>query len=247
MNTSAFRHLGLSEKSTQVYVALLALGTAAIKDIALKAGLKRPTVYLHIAELIEQGLVEKYPAGKKEYFKATDPTQLEKRAEENLAAVKQLMPQLTSLQHQIAGRPQVSVLEGRRGLEQVYAGLFEANFIRFWSDLQAVETSFKDYFYKITEVTAEKQIKTHEIIANTPEAKKSSRRYAAAAGTSYAARLATKNGIYNDSVIYGETLALFRLHANNLFVVVIKDPTIVSTMKVLFDMAWESAEPFIGR
>lgn len=247
MNSSVLHHLGLPKKTAQVYVALLALGTAAVKDIALKAGLKRPTVYLYLAELIEQGFVEKYPSGKKEYFKAVDPSFLEKRAEENLAAVKQLMPELESLQHRIAGRPQVSVLEGRRGLEQVYSGILQANFIRFCSDVRSVEMYFQDYFLKIAEETARQEIKTHEIIPSTPEAKKSSRRYSVTAGKSYCARVATKLGIHNDNVIYGDTVAFFRLHANNLFVVVINEPTIASTMKALFDMAWEQAEPFIGR
>jgi len=50
--------------------------------------------------------------------------------------------------------------------------------------------------------------------------------------------------IFNDSFIYDNVVALFRIQQNNLFVVRIEDPTIAATMKTLFEMAWQSAKPF---
>lgn len=247
MKLDSLQNLGLSEKAAKTYLATLSLGTASIRDIAAKAGLKRPTVYLHLAELIAQGLIEKYPAGKKEYFKAADPHILEKRAEAQLADIKRLVPELLSIKNQITGRPQISILEGRTALEQVYREISEANSIRFWSDLSAVEVNFQDMFIKIAESVNHNEIRCREIIADTPEAKTSSRRYAATAGKTYSSRLATKPGIHNDNAIYGDTVAMFRIHQNNLFVILIKEPTIAATMKNIFDMAWESATPFIGR
>lgn len=247
MKLDVLQKLGLSDKSAQVYVAALSLGNATIQDIAAKAGLKRPTVYLHINDLLEQGLVEKHPSGKKEFYRAVDPRFFEKRAEEQLKAVKNMVPELTMMQNTIAGKPQVTVLEGRRALDRVYEEICQANSIRFWSALDIFEDYFSKTFFKISEAIAKNEITTRELIPDTESARKSSRRYATVAGKTYASRCATRGQIYNDSAIYGDTVALFRLHANNLFVILIKEPTIAITMKTLFDMAWESAEPFVGR
>lgn len=247
MQLETLQNLGFSDKAAKIYLATLSLGTASVQDIAQKAELKRPTVYVHLDELLKQGLIERFQSGKKELYKAADPSMLEKRAEHQLKAVKQLVPELLSIQNHITGKPQVSVLEGRRALEEVYRDICQANSIRFWSDLTAVEVHFQEMFIKIAESVNENEIRCREIIADTPEAKKSSKRYAATAGKTYSSRVATKSGIQNDSAIYGDTVAMFRIHQNNLFVILIKEPTIAATMKTIFDMAWESAMPWVGR
>ncbi len=247
MRLEVLQNLGLSEKSAKVYVATLSLGTSSIQDIAKKAGVKRPTAYLHVRDLLERGLIEMYPSGKKEYFKAKDPESLAKLAEHQFKAVQSLVPELQNLQHDIVGRPKVTVLEGRRGIEEVYNEICTANSIRFWSDLRAVEEHFADMFKRIAEAVHTNEITTKEIIADTPEAKKSSKRYAITAGKTYSSRIASCPGIQNDNAIYGDTVAMFRIHANNLFVILIKEPTIAATMKAMFDMAWDSAMPLVGR
>lgn len=248
MKIETLQHLGLSEKAAALYLAALALGTATLQDLAEKAEIKRPTAYIYIEELVREGLLERTPLGKKEYFQALDPSTLQNRAEENLRSIKKLVPELQNLHNDVQGRPKVVVMEGRKALEQIYEEATQANSIRFWSDLSAVEDHFKEAWVKIAEMTNSNQIRSREIIANTPEAKKSSKRYAATAGKTYSSRIATKGpGMFNDNAIYGDTVALFRLHRFNLFVVLIKEPSIANTMKSLFDMAWESAEPFIGR
>ena len=52
---TALQNVGLDEKTAKVYMAVLALGTSSVKTIAEKAELKRPTVYLHLDELMQKG------------------------------------------------------------------------------------------------------------------------------------------------------------------------------------------------
>lgn len=247
MHTQALQNLGLSEKAVQIYLATLALGTASVQDIAKKSGLKRPTVYVHLEELERHGLISKFPLGKKEYLKASDPKKLEARAESQLSEIRKIIPDLLGMQNTVAGKPQVTVLEGRRALNEVYDEICQANQIRFWSDLKEVESHFAQTFIKIAEAVNTNEIKCREIIDDTKEARASSKRYAVTAGKTYSSRVSTLPGIKNDNAIYGDTVAMFRIHQNNLFVILIKEPTIAETMRTMFDMAWESATPFVGR
>ncbi len=248
MKLETLERLGLSEKAAKVYLAALSLGTATIQDLAHKANIKRPTAYLHVEELLNEGLLKKFPSGKKEYFQAAAPETLKKRAEQQLATVEQLLPELQQLHATVKGRPRISILEGQKALRQIYKDITKANNIRFWSDLEVVETDFKDVFTDIAESINRNQIRCRELLRDTPETKKSSKQFAAIAGKTYSSRIATTQyPIYNDNVIYDDVVVLFSIYRYNLFAVQIHEPTIAATLKSLFDLAWESAEPFIGR
>lgn len=247
MNITVLKNLGLSEKSAQIYLTTLSLGTTTVQAIAHKANLKRPTVYLHIEELLRDGFIEKIPLGKKDYFRATDPKILEQRAQHTLSSIQAALPDLQALQSVAGGKPSVRVLEGEAGMTQVYQEIAQANSICFWSNLSSFEQQFPEMFTKLSSAIATNQIRTREIIADTAEARKSSKRYAQLAGKQYSSRVALGGEIQNDNAVYGDVVALFRIYDFNLFVIRIEDKTIANTMKTMFNLAWTSAEPFIGR
>lgn len=246
MNADILTNLGISQKAAQIYMAALSLGTASVQDLADKTGLKRPTAYAYIEELLKQGLLEKAPVGKREYYRASTPRVLETRAAHTAELIKKAVPELEALRASMQGRPNISVLEGEKGLRQIYGEIENANSICFWSNLEAFEKQFQDVFDALSSAIGEKQIRTREIISNTPEARKSAKHYALSAGRNYSARIATAEGIHNDNAIYGNVVAMFRLHESNLFVIRIEDATIAQTMKAMFEMAWKSAEVFIN-
>ncbi len=246
MKSDLLSGLGLSKKSADIYLSALSLGTASVQKIAEKTGLKRPTAYGYISELVTEGLLEKIPLGKREYYRATSPRVLQTRAEKTALAITNALPELEALQAATAGRPNISILEGEKGLRQVYGEMEHANGICFWSKLESFEKAFQDVFENLSIAIAQRQIRTREIIANTSEARKSAKRYALTAGKSYSARTATVEGIQNDNAIYGNTVALFRLHEGNLFVIRMEDAVIAQAMKALFEMAWKSADGFIN-
>lgn len=247
MDLQILKSAGLEEKEAQIYLATLNLGVSSVQKIAEKANIKRPTAYLYIQELLKKGLLQKVPLGKKEYYTAADPELLEKRFIHNFAAFQSAMPELKNLYKGFEGKLKIRVLEGEKAMEEVYNSICKANKISFIADLISFEKVFQKSFQKISLSIRENEIPTREIIPNTEEAKMSSRRYAATAGRFYSSRIATNGPIYNDMAIYNNTLALFRINEFNLFVILIEEPTIVTTISTIFDLAWLSATPFIGR
>ena len=238
--------LGLSPLSAKVYLACLSLGNTSVMQIAEKAGLKRPTVYLHVNELLTEGLLEKIPLGKKDYFRAVNPEVLLERAEAAAASVSSVLPELKALQSEIKGAPSVRVLTGKAGMRSVYNEIAQASSIRFWTNLSTFEKVFSDTFDELSTTIVTNQVRTKEIIADTSEARRSSKRYAAVAGKYYSSRLATIEGIGDDSAVFGDMVALFRLEQYNFYVIRIQDAAIARSTKALFDMAWNSAKPFIN-
>jgi len=244
MKTDVFTSLGISEKAAKIYMAGVALGTTSVQDIARKTTIKRPTVYLHIDELIKQGLFETVSLNNKQYYRAVDPEILEERLKKNLSELQLSMPELLASRANTMGKPQVTMLEGLEGVRRVYFEMKKANSWRVISNLTSVYTPLHEIYLEMTEMVKENGIGVREIIADTKEAKRYSRFIARMCGPTYTARIATVEGLANDTIVYGNVVALFRLHELNLFVVRVEDKTIADSMRALFDMAWKSSKPF---
>ena len=66
--TKELEAIGLTEKESVVYVALLSLGTGTAYRIAEECSVKKPTVYVILEDLRKKGLVLKVPHAKKALF-----------------------------------------------------------------------------------------------------------------------------------------------------------------------------------
>lgn|SRR3989344_2109844 len=236
--------LNIADKAAKIYLAGLALGTTSVQELARKTGLKRPTVYLHIDELTKQGLFETVSLNNKRYYRAAEPEVLESRLKKNLSALQSALPELLKLRANTVGKPQVTVFEGAEGVKNLYEEMKKSNSLRVWSNMTTVHAPFHEIYLELAEAVKENGMGAREIIADTKEARRYSRLIAKIAGPTYAARLATTEGLANDTVVYGNVVSIFRLHELNMFVVRIEDKTIADSMKALFEMAWKSAKAF---
>lgn len=117
--TEALKTIGLSEKQSAVYTALLQLGRASAYSIAQKSGLKKPTTYVILDELIEKGLASRVPRVKKQLFVARSPEEAFGVAEEKLSLAKQKLPELLALTKGEKTKVNVAYFEGVAGLKQL--------------------------------------------------------------------------------------------------------------------------------
>jgi len=244
MDIKSLAAMGVGEKSAKVYLAGLALGTTSVQELARKSGLKRPTVYLHLDDLVKQGLYEHVSINKKKYYRAVEPQVLEDRLKKSLAHLQHEMPQLLAMRANTMGRPQVQVFEGEEGIKQVYEEIKKTHSALCWSNVGPVATPFHDMYMEMSEEMNRRGTNVREIVADNKESRRYSRLVAKVTGPSYSARTATVEGLQNDTIIYDDVVAIFRLQGLNMFVVRIEDPSIADTMRAMFDMAWKTARPF---
>lgn len=115
---SALRNLGLTDKEAKVYLALLQLGKSSAYVIADKAGLKKPTTYVILGELIEKGLVSQVPRVRKKLYVPKPPEEIFALAEERIMVARQVLPELKSLARAHTGKVQSLYFEGEKGLQQ---------------------------------------------------------------------------------------------------------------------------------
>ncbi len=242
MNYEAFKSIGLDEKAAKIYLSVVGLGTTSVQEIALKTGIKRPTVYLEIDELIQHGLIEKVRVDKKNYYRAIDPKIIETKIKNNLSELEALMPEIINDYQNVTGKPAVRVLQGIEGVRQIYEEVAQASSLRVWANVGKIQSNFYKEFNKLAEKVSENGIGVKEIIADNKETRKYYKFLKKLTGPTHQVRLATVEGIENDTIIYGNCVAIFRLHELNMFVVRVEDKTIADSMRAIFDMAWKSAK-----
>ncbi|HAO64929.1 TPA: hypothetical protein DCQ44_03030 [Candidatus Taylorbacteria bacterium] len=136
---------GLNDKEARVYIALLQLGTASAYSISVKSGLKKPTTYVILDELLKKGLVLKIPRAKKQQYMAKQPDEFFEMAEERLRNAKKALPELKSLSQKETDT-KVLLYEGLKGMEQIcfykMDELHDTEDIGFWSKSEGVSEGF---------------------------------------------------------------------------------------------------------
>jgi len=123
---SYLEQLGLAEKESAVYLALLQLGQAPVQQIAKKASIVRPTAYVILDSLIRKGLVKKGLVGKKTVFISSPPEDLdnlirtkERQAKEQRDRLQHLLPELRALYALSSEQPAIRLFEGKEGLKNL--------------------------------------------------------------------------------------------------------------------------------
>lgn len=126
--------IGLNEKEIAVYMYLLQVENNSILEIATKTTLKRPTVYLVIESLLKKGLVSEVQLNKKTHYQAEPPERLETYVErqkvlldEHSRRLKDVIPQLKSVQRKEGEKPVVKYFEGRDGVISANESFFESD------------------------------------------------------------------------------------------------------------------------
>lgn len=126
------KEIGLSEKEAEVYLALLEGDSFSILEIAKKTKINRTTIYPVIKSLAEKGLVSETTTNTKVHYQAESPDRLETYIErqkilleENSKKMKDVIPQLKSVQRETGERPVVKYFEGKEGIISVNEDLFK--------------------------------------------------------------------------------------------------------------------------
>jgi len=124
MDITIFKKLGLGDKEMAVYLSLLEYGASSVRNLAVLTNLNRGTTYDILKKLQEAGLVSFFHKNTKQNFVAEDPEKILKllsdrgedlkKAEEK---IKDLIPELRSLQEKGGGKPTTKFYEGKTGVK----------------------------------------------------------------------------------------------------------------------------------
>lgn len=240
---SGLQSLGLTEKESRIYVALLQQGRASAYAVARKAGVKRPTTYVLLEEMRERGFVSLIPRAKKKLYVAEAPEGLVTRFEEHVSHLKSLLPTLQALTRRDTSDVQTLYYEGINGVRDAF----------FYRHLDIRNTELVGFYAapvsapeELTNVFAEwrEYLRRHSVTVRGIAPKHSSlrevRKYDAVYGRTIR------------EVPYEQYSASISMDAGDTFVrivayrdlqaVIIENPEVCRTFRQIFEMVWSSRE-----
>ena len=244
MKHPVLNQLGLSDREATIYLALLSLGPASIRDIAAKANINRGTTYETLKALARTGIVSYLPKGKRRIFQAEDPDQLLSLAQQKQQqldnAVELLRSELIpSLQHV---KPEfnpgnVSYYEGDDGVEWVLRDILNQTAKQENKCYSVISTkTLRQHLYRpFPNFTRQRvnqgiRVKVIAVGEGGDEAELAERKWLPAGAATDASYIA----------IYPPKVAMISLASNNYPVAVVIDSTaIATTQQILFDTLWQ--------
>jgi len=241
--SEVLEQIGLNEKESQVYLALLELGTATVHPIATKANIKRPTTYLILEDLQRKGLVSIIPREKKVMYTAESPEKIIQDLTKKQELVKRFLPNMLALYNAKKDKPQVLMFEGKEGTSKVYDKIFSSPEVLFFSTIREAFHLFPDMPKRLMGLVDDRKIRVREILTQT----NADLEYLTwiQQSENYQSHLAPKDfpEFLTDAAIFGNSVAFFSF-SPTIFAVQIDNLQISQSLRVLFDLAWQGSEPY---
>lgn len=230
--------LGLSVAESKVYLAVLELGSETVLNIAKKAGIKRPTCYLTLDDLVNKGYVTKLDKKNTSIYVAEKPSVILNKYKEKIDNFKDLLP-FYEAKFNRGPKPKIRYYEGKEELWNVYTKtIFPSEELYFFGvDIEKINKSIPELFSYWLKKYADKKHKIMEIVANN----EAGLQYANKNKNKISVRLMPKElPVFTDSVITENKIFIVSL--DNLFGVLIESEDLAKTYKNFFMLAWMSAK-----
>lgn len=237
----SLQNLGLSEKEAKVYIALIGMGSASVYAIAKASGLKRPTTYVIIDELVRKGIASEVPRVKKQLYQAKSPEELIAQAENRFMMAKQKLPELRALVKGQESKPRVYFFEGKEGVEQTFTyglkRMANKEVVGFYATSSQQVTEMFDNFKIFIDGLNENGIKLRGVAPKVEELEHFRNK-----DIEYGRTFRTIDKIkYSPtvSIEMGDTYVKVQ-DFDNLQSIIIENANITKTLKQIFELVWEN-------
>ncbi|MCX6780824.1 MAG: hypothetical protein NT003_01770 [Candidatus Magasanikbacteria bacterium] len=238
------KKLGLSDKEIAVYTALLALGSASVRQIADAAKVNRGTTYDILKSLMADGLISYINQDKKHFFSAEDPAHLKglvQKQKDQLseldAELEESISELQSLHKRGGEKPVVRYFEGKRGVRALLTDV-----------LAAMETAPEKLYYVYSSSGLREQYREAYPTFTEDRITKNIRMQAIALGSGGSTSglderkwLTQEEGSPTYTLIYHGHIAHIANDAGGGLVgVIIENDAIYQTQKTIFQSLWKT-------
>jgi len=239
----SLKNLGLNEKEARVYVALLQLGKATAYSVAKHSGLKKPTTYVILDDMIDKGIVSKIPRAKTMQYTAISPEDFFSIQKNRLdTARKEALPELKALSRGRDYKVRARYYEGLAGIKEMYKEVYKLmpnkEYVGFYAHEKDAPPELVEFFKELNEKYRKLNIRRKVLTVRDPDilqkylTKEMRKRY------NVVAKSLPKDK-YNSNI----SIEVFKNYTQifshrHLQAVVIDNPDIARVMKQIFNLVW---------
>lgn len=243
----SLKFLGLNEKDTAAYIAVLRLQKAGPAAIAREAGLERTTVYKILEQLSVLGVIGKSVAGKRIHYVAESPQFLHTLIEKKSKNLDKLIPFLAALQGKSQARPTVRFYEDKESVKRVLMESLNCE-EKLRRDFASVERIVEFLGLAFINHQIEERVRRRVHVRSlrcTPKEPRAEKDWYLRGSNAEVLREVRylKQEIEFEPVIfiYDNTVTIISSEKES-YALVIDSQELARAMKVLFDVAWVSSE-----
>lgn len=252
MDSRQLEQLGLTERESRVYLALLELGSGSVAEIGAKAEINRTTTYDVLEYLTRYGIASHVGDEKKKHYVAESPenllSYLDKKAKEfqnKSDEVKKMLPELKGIFNVAPLKPKVRFYEGDEGIISMYEdSLNSKTEIHSWLNTSKTYNFSADYFADYYKRRSANKVHIKAIINDSPLSREIAKRDKVEDRES---RLISKSRmeIEPECYIYENKVAFMSLRER--FGVIIESQDIADAQRKLYELAWERTGELNGK
>ena len=248
MLLQVLEQIGLTEKESKIYLALLEMGAQGATTIGNKTQINRSTCYLILENLSEKGLVTTHTEGNVQYFEAQEPssliTYLNKRQNELVIQqniVQNNMPYLEAIKKENTGSTTTKYFKGTDGILNLYLETLKTDAKLIYSFLNISEIP-DELLKTLEEIYVKERIKKNisaKIIYISNE--KSSKHMSIFKDEESLRHMKHIKTDYNLSVeiqCIGDKTIITNFSPDNTFGILIKNSELADSIKTLHKIMW---------
>ena len=237
--------VGLDEKESEIYLALLSLKVARAAAVAKVARQSRSHTYLILRALVQKGLVSEIERGKVLHFVAEPPERLlgylddrKQQLEELRPIVENSLPLFSSITSQFVGQPRVTFLRGIDGMKQIYRDTLKRDFCSLFNP-EEMYTAFGGNV--VTQVFGKNaELRGRDLLIDSPAARRY--RNELKHGDAYQIRFLPKSVTFGtDTIVTEDTVALFAYDLDRT-IVRIENANIATSFRAWFEVLWSISQ-----
>ncbi len=239
---TAVQNIGLSDKETAVYLALLRLGASPVRSIATATKINRGTVFACLKTLRERGLVTYYHQATHQHFVAEPPEKLAEVVDASVRDLKtarqrlvEALPDLRSLIAHPDTPPLVRNYEGTTGMRTILSDVLAVMDDQFEKEYLVYSSAdIKKYLYQSFPEFSDERIRRKIRVKVLSIGSGGELR-----GLDERKWLSQKSSSPTYVILYGDRMALISVTTERQPVgVVIEDAGITQTQRIIFTSLW---------
>lgn len=241
MDIEKLKEIGLNEKESKVYLALLELEDALVSEISDKTKINRSLLYDVLNDLTKKGIVTYILKNNVRYYRAAEPEKIMAMLKEKEKIFAVMLPELLALHKPRTKKPIVEILEGIEGIKTILNDILRVK--KEWDAFGAPGKGPEILGPSIDAFEKErcKSIVLKAIYMKTAEGKKRGKTLAKLKNTFV--RYAPESYISPASnYIYGDRLALIFWYKDFPFAIRIIDKTLADSYRNHFKLLWNNAD-----
>jgi len=229
----------LTDKEAEVYLANYKLGESLAARISQISGIKRPTTYVELENLIKKGLVSQTTRKGLKYYTAVNPKVILNKIEENKIEFEKSLPDILALATMTEKKTSVKYFEGEEGIKEVYRDTVDKPNKEMLTWFSATKTvgneSFQEKYY-IPE-RQKKKIWVRAIVPNDPQIKPYLAKNNEQLRRTHVIDQ-SKYNLANEIIMYDENKVAI-LNYTDKIGIMINSLKVHDSMKQIFEIMWE--------